>query len=182
MEGGVKRFALDIALLLCALLLVAALIVRDVYGKLPQYGFSNTQASLEWGVVMLAVDTALPSLAGLLLFGTIAGAFRAWFWHSNETKTLPKPKPKRAGIGVRVAKPEPKPSAPIALTDGSDSNPDDLRVTVETLRRVGKVAKAAHMLNISPAAVNKRVHKMYERDPEYVGDAIPDWVERNIKG
>jgi hypothetical protein len=177
-----KRFALDIALLVCALLMVGTLIIGDVYEKLPEYGFEGTQASLEWGLVMLAVDTALPSLAGLLLFGTIAGAVRAWFWHSNETKTLPKPKPKRAGIGVRVAKPEPKPSAPIALTDGSDSNPDDLRVTVETLRRVGKVAKAAHMLNISPAAVNKRVHKMYERDPEYVGDAIPDWVERNIKG
>lgn len=174
-----KHFALDTVLVLIALVLVGALIVRQVNVQLPDYGLAAYQAGEGWRWSMLGVDTALPYLAWLLLFGTAIGAVHAWITRGNGTETTPKPKPKRIGIGTRLRLSKPKPI--LALTDGGDNEPDDLRITVETLRRVGKVAKVAEQLNISTAAVNKRVRKMYEKEPEYVSSAVPEWVERNIK-
>jgi hypothetical protein len=101
-------------------------------------------------------------------------------------KALPKPKPERNspgfGVMVRVSKPKPKPKPATETPFGAatETDTDTLYETLGLLRQVGKVAKVAASLGISPAAVNKRLRKLYDMDRAAVERDAPEWVERNI--
>lgn len=115
---------------------------------------------------------------------------------STETtqNQLSKPKPERKlpGVGrillqrpprTNTAKSKPKPTetTPDTETETAETDTQLLYYTLEMLRRQGRVAAAARELKVSPTAVNKRLQRLYDLDPQRVRDAVPDWVERNIK-
>jgi MFS family permease len=159
----------------------------------PALGLASA-APLAWRAV-IAGATSLPVGVVLWLVWSFAVPEAASDTGTDtEPKPLPEPKPDRKMLSngrhyptrIRIDRvPAPRAVASTGTdTGGGTDTETNLGVQYATLKALvaagGVVALAAEALGVSPAAVNKRLRKLYAADPRTVEQYAPDWVRRNI--
>jgi hypothetical protein len=154
------------------LFILGLVIVAD--WLMPVYGFSAERASwvwrgVQWGTSLLAIALVVILLVKVEVYAQSIG-----FDTDTRTETKQVSVSEPPDTRVRIQKPVAQ------LTDGEEGD-DTLYETLNWMRhKRGVVSQAAQALNISPAAVNKRMRKLYEQDRAAVERDAPEWVERNI--
>jgi hypothetical protein len=171
MEGGVSAIHKGLWLLF----ILGLVIVAD--WLMPVYGFSAERASWVWRGVQLGTSLLAIGLVVMLLVKVEVHVQTQGSETDTDTETRVVSVSEPTDTRVKIQKPVAQ------LTAGAEGEEGDsaLYETLNWLRhKQGVVSQAAQALNVSPAAVNKRMRKLYEQDRAAVERDAPEWVERNI--
>jgi hypothetical protein len=181
MEGGVKHFALDTALVLVALLIVGGMVTRQVNAQLPDYGFAAYQAGQGWRMTMIVLDTALPYLAWLLLFGTAVGAVHAWIVRKPTNQTTNQPDNQLSQPTAQPLLEDRQPplfitieEAPPEAAEEGERLSEAVRQSVLYYAREGSYKLAAQRLGKDPETIRKNCIKAKEVAPLWYATKVKE--------